>query len=358
MLAHCGSFAVTPDIETFISAHIQKAETDWPASGGEEFTLQLGNAVIAVRLLSAGLRDLILPVLQHAVMRADNACPQSTIYAVASDAAGWPDPPEEWPFPVTSAAARLRTHWNTASGLALSSDESRGIWHLHDLNRNTGLYWVRSTKGLPYWEAGSPLRHHLNWASTGLNQAMLHAAVIGQQGRSVMLAGPGGSGKSTMTATAIQAGWQTTGDDFVIVSNDDQPISHRLYDLIKLTGMAEDRFPEIVTHALNPVRQDGEKALVKLTSVCPTRFVRSLPVHAILCTSLSGCRKSSIRPISPVATVKALAPSTAAILRTGFADIFAFSSKLARTLPCHEFLIGADPDEGLAVLGCFMESIE
>ena len=161
-----------------------------------------------------------------------------------------------------------------------------------------------------------------------------------------------------MTATAIQAGWQTTGDDFVIISNGSPPCSHRLYDLIKLTGMAEARFPDIVTHALNPQRQDGEKALVKLTSVCPAQFVRSLPVNAIFCAGLSGKPDSCIRPISPITAVRALAPSTAAILRTGFADIFAFSSKLARALPCYEFLIGADPDEGLTMLGEFMESIE
>lgn len=347
-----GQQSTSPD--EFIRQHIVAAEQTWTAHEGREVLVQLGRLVIAVRFIGSDLEDVILPVLRHAVVTGP-ASPDTVVYAVACDETGFAEPPDEWPFPLDTPAAQLRTHWNPDDGPVLSSDESRGIWHLHDMSRQVGLYWVKTTRGLPYWEHGSALRHHIFWGSLACNQGILHSAVISNGRHGAMIAGPGGSGKSTITAAAMQSGWRTTGDDFVVISNPQHPVSHRLFDVLKLTGMAEEMFGEFAAQAMNPGRAEGEKAIIRMSGACPDSFVESLPVTVILSARLSHEPKSRIVPASRLQLVRALVPSTASLMRTGLEDIFAFSSELLRNLPCFEFQIGKNPFEGLEVLDAFLK---
>jgi len=185
-------------------------------------------------------------------------------------------------------------------------------------------------------------------------QGILHSAVISNGMQAAMITGPGGSGKSTITAAAMQSGWRTTGDDFVVISTPQKPVSHRLFDVLKLTGMAKKMFGELAAQAMNPGRGREERAIIRLSRVCPEGFVESLPISVFLSAKLSDKSRSRIVPASSMQLVRALVPSTSALMRTGFEDIFAFSSELLKNLPCFEFQIGKDPFEGLQVLDTFL----
>lgn len=346
---------IVHNTDDFVRHYIGEAEKAWRHGSGQEVTLVFGQLTIVVRFIGSSLENVVLPVLRHAAAKNNPTTPQTIVYAVACDETGFPNPPPEWPFPIDSKAAQMRTHWNLADGPVLSSDESRGIWHLHDMSRQVGLYWVSSTAELPYWEYGSALRHHIFWGSLACNQCMLHCAVVSRGQRGALIAGPGGSGKSTLTAAAIQSGWHTTGDDFVAISNLDKPVSYRLFDVLKLTGMAETVFREISSQALNPERVAGEKALIRLSDACPQSFVESIPLDVILSAKLVHEPESRIVPTSRLNLVRALVPNTASLVRTGFEQIFSFSSELMRSLPCFEFQIGKNPIEALQVLDAFLQ---
>lgn len=343
----------------FVRRVIADASFRWSESGAEH-CFRLGALTLRLRTCGAALDPVILPVLRHAQTAEPTAKNDGiiTVYAVSHEDDGFPAPPAEWPFEAGEADAVARTVWDNEAGVAVVSDESRGIWHLHDLSAGTGVYWVGAAARLPAWEYGSPLRHHIHWGALTTGQAMLHSAVVGENGVGVMLAGPGGSGKSTLTAAAISSGMQTTGDDIVLVSRSGADWrSHSLFDTMKLTGMAETLFSGLAAQAVNQDRRPGEKALIPISTTIRDALVPQIAVKALVSCKLTGEDASVIRPASRFEMIRALSPSTSKILRTGHSEIFQQVASLSRSLPCHEFLIGNDPMEATTVLRGFVREL-
>lgn len=341
----------------FIRDHIRAARLLWQRSGGIEKFYRFGRLSLCVRLIGESLEQVINPVLAHAMIPTGDGTGDAIIYAVDAAVTTFPEPPSDWPFAIGTEEGNLRTCWQPEHGLALSSDETRGIWHLMDLQAMEGLYWTKNAATLPGWEYGSPLRHFIHWTAQRFGCSMIHAAAISpaHNKHGVLLAGAGGSGKSTMTAAAIETGWLTTGDDFVVVQLKPAMITYPVFDIMKLVGYAETEFPDIAHHAINVGRLEGEKALVPISAVGSSQFVSSLDVSAALALTLTHRASSSIRPASKAELVAALAPSTMKILRTGLRETLSFCSDLARQLPCYAFHVGNDPREALVVLRGFIE---
>lgn len=341
---------------SFIRDNIHSASRYWQQTGGREQTYSFGGLRLRVRFAAGALHDVIDPVLAHAASSNGGPSVEATVYAIDASQCSFGEPPLEWPFETESEDGNLRTCWQPKHGLAISSDESRGIWHLMDLRTMSGLYWVRSAQSLPLWEFGSPLRHFVQWMAQANHISMIHAAAISPARNvpGVLLAGAGGSGKSTMTAAAIEAGWLTTGDDFVVMQLEPNAVTYPVFDVMKLIGNAENEFSNLTRDAINKHRSPGEKALVPISKVAKGQLVPYLDVAAVLSLKLTHSPVSSITLTGKTELVSALAPSTMKILRTGLRETFSFCSDLVRRLPCYRFCIGSDPREGLAVLEDFI----
>ena len=342
-------------IEDFLRTSILRAQKLWSRLGGKQRVFQFGHVRLTVRFIAGHAQDVVCPVIEHAEHPDDDEMPDAVVYVLVSDQTGLAAPPDHWPFPDETIQDHQRICWRPEDGLALSSDDGRGIWHLFDLASMTGLYWLNSVESLPYWEFGSPLRHFIHWACLKSDVAMIHGAVIGRDQRGIMLTGAGGSGKSTMTAAAISRGWQTTGDDFVLVSMPPKVTSFPIFDVMKLTGMAEDMFADQVAMATNRSRKKGEKALIPVSGAAGPNFVSRLPIDAVFSLRLTGAETSHIETLSKVDAVAALAPSTMNILRTAMPETLKHCSLLARALPTYKLLVGTNPLEGLSVLQAFLQ---
>jgi HprK-related kinase A len=63
----------------------------------------------------------------------------------------------------------------------------------------------------------------LNWCCSthGHRYLMLHAAVVERDGRAVVMPGPAGSGKSTLCAALVHAGWRLLSDELAIFRPED-----------------------------------------------------------------------------------------------------------------------------------------
>ena len=345
-----------PEPERFIRKHVAQAveaasSGDWPCH-----RFRFGDLLLDVQMSNCSIARVLTPVIEHARVKSRGAA-GARIAAINASKCGFPIPPAEWPFETDTMDGRLRLCWRPEDGVAMVSDESRGIWHLFDFKTMSGLYWVNSAKDLPYWEHGSPLRHFLQWTAIASAPAisMVHGAVLSINGQGVLLAGPGGSGKSTLTAAAVRSGWQTVGDDFVLVDYSLPNImAYSIYDIMKLTGMAQNLFSDEVKLAINPQRKDTEKALIPLSKAAGSNFVSDLQISQIAVVGLSDQPVSNIMPASKFDVIAALAPSTMKILRTGLQQTHSFCSQLARQLPAVKLTSGRDPMEALARLRCFL----
>lgn len=67
---------------------------------------------------------------------------------------------------------------------------------------------------------------------------VLHGAVVHRGGRAVVLLGPTGAGKSTLTAYAWQHGWTVAGDDGAVLTLGHPPTVQATYPTIRLTPAA------------------------------------------------------------------------------------------------------------------------
>jgi hypothetical protein len=221
-----------------------------------------------------------------------------------------------------------------------------------DREQNLAVTWTASADLLPDWEDSFPLRTILHWMSAGQTCCLAHAAVVEQSGRAVLLAGRGGSGKSTTTVAALLSGMRTCGDDFVMVDPAGPgAIAYTLYDTVKLDEASLQRFGEFRSNVANPERAADQKARVHLSDLMPDRLLESAPLIAALQPVITGDALPSLRKVDPGVVLRALAPTTLFLLRgeeTILADKLA---KLVRALPTWQLRLSRDPRACAAYLG-------
>jgi hypothetical protein len=339
------------DFREFIGSGLALAENTWRSLGGSEYHYQFGPVTMTVRVIGDALTGIIDPAISHRRIQKPPSKISGIVYALDAEALGVSIPPEEWPLPVLRREHLQRVHWQPAEGFVLASDESRGIWHLFDMNRRMGIYWIRHGKDLPSWEPGAPLRYFIHWLAFLEGAQLIHAAGLKYDGCGFLITGAGGSGKSTITAAAITAGWQTVGDDFVLVEGTKELLVHAIYDTVKLDGMALKVMPEIAKLAVNPQRPPDDKARIHLRQIYNTQLVASMPVSAIFSLCISNKENTHIEPASKANIMKALAPSTLFLLRTGMQESFVHISALINNLSCYSIELGQDPYEAIDALG-------
>jgi hypothetical protein len=252
----------------------------------------------------------------------------------------------------------LRLRWweylgNRGEITGLSGERIRSVFHLGpdilnclDTRDDRAVYWVEDASNIPYYEKGYPMSVLLNWWLAGQGVYCVHAASIGDQKGGVLLAGSGGSGKSTTSLACVTGDLGIAGDDYTAVD----PVEMKafsLYNTVKLKTLADvDRFPGLRRHIDNLDRvvdgDRGEKAMVFLADGFSSKMIESMPLRAILVPRISNLPGTEIVPASPATAFKALAPSTVFQLPGNAHDAFRALGRLARALPCREIVLGKD----------------
>lgn len=95
-----------------------------------------------------------------------------------------------------------RLAWNTAGELRCYHRE-----------RRVGLFITSGP--VKSWELAAPMRLFWHWAATSCGAAMVHGGTIGTAGAMGIVAGPGGTGKSTTVLLGMRHGLRSCGDDYV-----------------------------------------------------------------------------------------------------------------------------------------------
>jgi hypothetical protein len=117
-------------------------------------------------------------------------------------------------------------------------DNERKMLKVFDLINQTAIFYITDIAKLPPWERFSPIKEFIHLLALTKSCLMFHAgSVIPQTGshKCVLFVGPGGSGKSSMTAYGISQGLQTHGDDYVLIDlQGEQPLCWAIYRTLKL----------------------------------------------------------------------------------------------------------------------------
>ena len=348
---------MSQDIRQFITDSIESAHDAWCQLGGVEQYYRFGPISLCVRHIGNTLIDTVSPAIRHALVNKINST-NGTIYTLDASALNMQKPPAIWPFATDTHQGHQRIYWDMESCLALNSDESRGIWQLFNLKTGSGLYWVTNEQTLPTWEAGSPLRIFLHWLAWQEGYQLIHAAGLEWKGCGILLTGRGGSGKSTTTAAAVNAGWNTIGDDFVLLTDEKKPTASCIYDTIKLTQQSLDQITVMASNAVYIPSAPGDKARVHLSDKYRQQLAREISINMLFVLHISNTPETHILPLSKASMMNALAPTTIFMLKMGMKESFSRMTALVNQVPCYVIKMSSNSREVIEKLAIFVEKAE
>lgn len=103
------------------------------------------------------------------------------------------------------------------------SDDCVAMWYvdhlpvLYLLDRRTrqGVVWLARSKA-PDWELSRPACPLIHASLLEGPWTTIHGGAVGRDGRMLLLAGKGRSGKTTAALACVQAGWDYAGDDYIL----------------------------------------------------------------------------------------------------------------------------------------------
>lgn len=203
------------------------------------------------------------------------------------------------------------------------------------------IVWGTDLTTLPEWERSFPFRYVLHkWQEPSSRYVLVHAGAVGTVAGGVLLTGAGGSGKSTSTLACINTDLLYAGDDFVMIDLE-VPFVHSLYNVAKFNVDNLHRFPQFQPLVANPESTLDQKLQVFLHQHYPATVTAGFPLKAIMLPRFSDTKTTTIRSATPAEALKALAPSTLALLR---ADQRSFQkmSQLIHKLPLFWLETGTD----------------
>ncbi|MDP3209109.1 MAG: glycosyltransferase, partial [Rhodoglobus sp.] len=118
----------------------------------------------------------------------------------------------------------------------------------------------------------------LGWILELRGRQLVHAAAVATADGAVLIAGSGGSGKSTTALTCLEAGMDFLGDDYFAVSLD-PPTVHSVYATAKI---ADAEHPACRQFPIMPSSPDDEKFVLQLYPAAKEQLRRSAPLRAIV----------------------------------------------------------------------------
>ncbi|MFT6033143.1 MAG: hypothetical protein ACI854_001676 [Arenicella sp.] len=224
-----------------------------------------------------------------------------------------------------------------------------GGLRLLDKHRNLAFFWTKDASALPSYERGAPLRMILNWWLRDRDYQFVHAAAVGRNNGGVLLAGKGGSGKSTSSLCCLGSSLKFASDDYCLLNLNDAAGAHKTPQALSLYSSAKlelqninHSLPQLTQHISNRHELGSEKALLFLAENLAEKLILNFPLKAILLPTVSGNNDTRLKQASSISALKALAPSTLFQLSGAGKTEFANMTKLVKSVPCYTISLGTD----------------
>jgi len=316
-----------------------------------ELRLEIAHVTVRLRVAGAPLAAPLLPALAPLAV-SSTAAPALDVTVFDTAASGVRLPPPPWPPGAYRPGDRIEGFGDDDHAVAYALDP--GVLSLVDIPGGRAFFWTRDAVDLPRWETGAPLRTLLRLALRGRGLQLVHGAVVGDERGGVLLAGVGGSGKSTTALACALAGLGFVGDDYCVLEPASPPRAHALYAFGK-TGPASLRLLPELGGALVPGGPTPEgKELVDVGAARPGALRHTMRLAAIVLPRVAAATGAPVR-ITPAEALMAIAPTTLLQLPgSGPADLSAMA-ELSRGLPAYRLDVGPEPDEVVAAVRAVLE---
>ena len=205
-------------------------------------------------------------------------------------------------------------------------------------------FWTPAPDAMASWDWAAPLRAILHWWLGSQGIVQVHGGAIGTPEGGVLVVGRGGSGKSTTALASLSAGLSLCGRR--LRRDRHRPGAAGAQPLLLRQARSWrhlERFPHLT--AENPVRHEGEKAIVYVSRAFPGSLIAGFPLRAVIMPKVVA-REPETRLVqaSAAAGLRALAPSTIFQLYPPHANALQEMAALVRAVPSYTLELGSDID--------------
>jgi hypothetical protein len=286
----------------------ERARTRHPADTVESFVMFAG-CPTRLRVVGRALAEILSSAFRHLAIEPDE--PVLTIDLWDEDVVGDEADAED--------DADLGRTWLAGSGLLTSVADGRLVRHQlpHttvwlDREAQAIVGSVSSANDLSLYERGKPLHYLLSLWHNDRGTFVTHGALVARDDAGVLLAGAGGSGKSTTTAACSSAGFACVGDDCIGLERrpDGTFAGHGLFASIWLDDDALSRLPRFADGAVSGARPGEDKVLVDTRRTGTGRLARTAEIVAIGLPRVVDALETRARPATGADALRALAPSS------------------------------------------------
>lgn len=306
--------------------------------GVVERFFQIGGHTLCLCFAGEALVPLLTPALEHLEVPPSLAALTVRVWDSASTGVAMPPP-------VWSASDMLPrgevSGWNEGPVRLTYHPDPDTVSLMHE-DKALAVFWIADAALTPYYESGAPVRSILHWWMSRQSLQLVHAAALGMPTGGVVLAGRGGSGKSTTALACLNSDLFYAGDDYCIVSAGSAPVVHSLYNTAKANGDDVARFPHLVHAVTNTDKLAEEKALLFLHRAAPHKLIAGFPLRAILAPRVTGERETRVVPVTATEALRALAPSTIFQLPGAGGDTLRLLAGVSSAVPCYRLELGTD----------------
>jgi hypothetical protein len=231
-----------------------------------------------------------------------------------------------------------------------------GALSVFDPVRKRAHWWLRDAAAAPYFERAAPFKHVLQWWVASRGGALLHSAAVASAhgDRSVLIAGPSGSGKSSTALACVEHGLAFASDDYVIIDGGEPPRVHLAYATAKVVRGSLARFPAYAARFCN-LDAAGEKPMLFMHEHTPAAMrISSRPVALVL-PRIAHRATTTFTPVAGATMLRALAPSSLMLFPLAGRHAFSRMAALCQGLPCLRADLADDPKDVAAAFAALLE---
>jgi len=305
--------------------------------GAVASSFQLAGRVI--RLVGAGpaLIDSIAPAFGHLPKISNDDPADLTVLLWDSASTGEPLPDLGAFRPEPGSAVTPVLHGGGRSFVFHAFENAMSYL---DHGEGVAVHVVEDAALLPPWERACPLRALLTWWLAPQQMLLAHGAAVGSPAGAVVLAGPGGSGKSTTALACLAAGMGYLGDDYVLLD----PKSRSVWSVYGSAKLAEDhlaRFPHLMRpEDPSPADPGDAKRIGWPGEVMPDAMVTSAPVSAIVVPVVTGGPECTLTRVPSSRALMAVAPLTMFQTPGDLRAAFGLTTRFVAGLPTFRLELG------------------
>lgn len=209
------------------------------------------------------------------------------------------------------------------------------------LTETVAVNWTSYRPPLPLYEQAAPFLPLLNQWLSGSRLRLLHAGAVGRRGTGVLLAGEGGSGKSTTSLVCAGSGFDYAGDDYVVVDIE-RMTAHAVYRSGKVHWCGVHRIGALASNAARlPMGEGGEedKAVFLMEDGL---LADDLALEAVVLPRVVPEARTNLAPARRAQAMAALAPSTILQLPGNGQETLRGLRRLCSSLPAYTLELGND----------------